>query len=63
MELFNYRKGRTFKTVTFQGVTDADTMDVILDRAMQVAGETRDSLFGWSVKRIGQFVTVELYTD
>lgn len=57
-------KGRTVKNVRVDAPKYADTQEV-LSAALEVAGETRASLFGWDMnfwESSGDW-TVSLYTD
>lgn len=55
-------RGRSTTIVHVRDVTD-ETDDQILDEALRVAGETRSSLFGWTIDRTLDVVVVALHTD
>lgn len=58
-------KGRTMKTVTIAGV-HGESEDEVLNLALETAGETRSSLFGWRVTQSKidcHSFQVELHTD
>lgn len=64
MKVTNVSKGRTVKTVSIEAPEDADR-DSLVDTACAAAGETRTSLFGWSVQYwpVSRNWSVDLHTD
>lgn len=63
MEIENIHKGYGRTSVRVLAVEDYSDAEVA-ERAMTAAGETRHSLFGWSVTRWdSNTATVSLYTD
>jgi hypothetical protein len=51
------------KTVRVEDVTPDDSDEDILEVALDFAGETRSSLFGWTVYRFDSVASVALHTD
>jgi hypothetical protein len=63
MMIQGYHKGRTIKDVSFLDAAN-DSDESLIDAAIEHAGETRSSLFGWHVKRYDEgSAVVSLYTD
>ncbi len=67
MHMTSIHKGRTVKTVNFDG-TARDTDAELIAEALTAANETKSSLFGWNVTRyldpeVMDSATVELWTD
>jgi hypothetical protein len=68
MQIQGTYNGRTYKEVTINHNFDDRPVsdDMLIGYAMHVAGETPESLFGWSVKRPAQYplmAVVTLNTD
>jgi len=65
MEITNTHKGRTVKTATVIGTTIESNPDEILNLVLAHFGETKGSLFGWSVDFFddGESARVLLHTD
>lgn len=64
MQVINQQTGRTMKRITLVGVV-AETDTEVVKAAMQAAGETPSTLFGWSVDRYPRHdqAIVTLHTD
>jgi len=67
MNVVSVRRGRTMKVVTLSDVGEVNDEDC-LAAAFTAAGETRSSLFGWSVAyfdddELGLTAVVTLHTD
>ena len=50
--------GQSLKSVTIDGVTDADTESSVFETALAAAHEQRETLHGWSVSIFSDGVAV-----